>query len=398
MLALALKGKAQKADTAYQKKIIPKTSIEVLFSYYNQDGDHSAVTGGIGTEKLNVYAPMISIAYTRNKSELSFNAGGDIVSSASTDNIDFVKSSPSKVDTRMHTDVDYSRQLTKSGFTLSGGTGFSLESDYLSLPMRLKVSYAPPSGMRSMYAAFYAYFDDLRWGRLNPDYRRPVTLVYPYELRYKQWFDIYKRNSYNLKAGFDQVINKRLITGIFPEVVYQKGLLSTPFHRVFFTDDSVKVENLPQERFKFPVGFRVNWFVGSRTILKAFYEYYYDTFGINAGSFEAEAAVKITPVFTIKPFVRYYRQSSARYFKPYKEHDISENYYTSDYDLSRFHSIKAGIGIRFAPNRYLLKKSMFSEMSLRYAYYGRSDKLAAHMLTFSCRIEIEGNPKKPKND
>ncbi len=398
MLAVALKGKPQKADSVYRKKIIPKTSIEVLFSYYNQDGNHSAVTGGIGTEALNVYAPAVSIDHSFGKNLVSLNMGGDVVSSASTDNIDFVKSSPSKVDTRMHADADYSRQVGKSGLTLGGGTGFSMESDYLSFPLRLTFDYAAPSGMRSIHASFNAFFDDLRWGRLNPNYRRPVTLVYPYELRYKQWFDIYNRYSYNLKTGFVQVINKRLIAGIFPEVVYQKGLLSTPFHRVYFTDGSEKVENLPGKRLKFPLDLKVSWFTGSRTIIKILYSFYHDNFGITANSIETESAIKVSRVFTLAPFIRVYGQTSSNYFKPYKEHGIEEQYYTSDYDLSRFQSFKAGIGIRYAPNKYVSKRGIFNEVNLRYAYYGRSDKLAAHILSLSFRFDAEGKPKEKKKE
>jgi len=32
---------------------------DILFSYYSQDGDHSPVTGGIGTEELEVASPVV---------------------------------------------------------------------------------------------------------------------------------------------------------------------------------------------------------------------------------------------------------------------------------------------------------------------------------------------------
>ena len=54
-------------DSLFEKKKLSKTSIEFAFSYYNQDGNNSAVTGGIGTEKLSVYATSLNIAHLFKK-------------------------------------------------------------------------------------------------------------------------------------------------------------------------------------------------------------------------------------------------------------------------------------------------------------------------------------------
>jgi hypothetical protein len=35
------------------KRVLENTEVDVLLSYYNQDGVHSAVNGGIGSEKLS---------------------------------------------------------------------------------------------------------------------------------------------------------------------------------------------------------------------------------------------------------------------------------------------------------------------------------------------------------
>ena len=89
----------QVKDSAIQK--INKTAIELVYNHYLQDGNNSAVTGGVGTEELTVYGPSINIKNTYSKSNLSFNLGADIISSASTDNIDFVVSSASAKDARV---------------------------------------------------------------------------------------------------------------------------------------------------------------------------------------------------------------------------------------------------------------------------------------------------------
>ena len=50
------------ADTsAYQKKPLQLEEANLLFSYYQQDGNNSAVTGGVGSEKLSDAATVIKV-------------------------------------------------------------------------------------------------------------------------------------------------------------------------------------------------------------------------------------------------------------------------------------------------------------------------------------------------
>ena len=393
LVALAMQGKPQAMDSAYKKQDLSKTDIELVYSQYAQDGDHSAVTGGSGTEKLNVYAPGFSLSHKKARNTFTLAGGADIVSSASTDRIDSIISSASKMDTRSYANIQYSHALGKKGVELGIGTGISIESDYLSIPARAFLNYAEPSGMRTYQAAFEVFFDDLRWGRLNPDYRRPVTLVYPAELRYKEWYDVYKRYSYNLKTGFTQVINKRLVAGVFPELIYQHGLLATPFHRVYFTDESLKVENLPKDRIRTPITLRANYFAGGRTILKGQYGFYRDNFGITANFIDFEGAFKVSPRITLTPFVRLYSQSGSDYFMPYGNHNPQSAYYSSDYDLSEFNSIKTGIGFRYAPQSSVFGQMRLNEINVRYAYFQRNDSLSAHMITVVFALSKAGKRK-----
>ena len=340
----------QTPDSSYKQVIVKKTEIQVAFSYYNQNGDHSAITGGTGTEKLLVYAPNLKVNHSFNaRHSISFSGGADFITSASTDNIDFVKSSPSLHDTRGWLNAGYSYKFKGKELILDGGAGFSMESAYLSKQAKIGVEYTEPSKMRNYQFGIQAYFDDLRWGRLSPDYLYPVRLVYPVELRYKDWYDTYKRNSYNFKLGFTQVLDKRTILGIYPEIDFQHGILATPYHRVYFTDGSEKVEYLPEDRIKFPFGVQLNHFTGGRVILKGNWQFYADNFGITGNAFKVETAIKINPVFTIVPMYRFYTQQGSRYFAPYKESSPSETYYSSDFDLSSFNSHEAGILLVYAP-------------------------------------------------
>ncbi len=383
-----LAARAQKKDTVFRRERINKTEIEFMYSHYLQDGNNSAVTGGIGTEKLTVYSPNLRIKKTwQNQRNLTFKGGTDIISSASTDNIDFVKSSASLIDLRTYANIGFSSPVPKKNMNWSLGTGFSVESDYFSLPVNMGVLFKDKKKMRTFSVDLQMFFDDLRWGRINKHYYRPVKLIYPQELRYMEWYETTKRQSYNLKLGLTQVLNKRNIIGIYPEMSIQKGLLATPFHRVYFKNEiTPKVENLPGLRIKALLGLKANSFVGGRTILKNGLEVYGDNFGVRSIAVENETAIKINRKLTLSPFVRVCFQEGARYFAPYNAHNIDETYYTSDYDLSDFRTYKAGLGIRYAPFKSMGKNNMFNEWGLRYAYLHRTNGLHAHII--SCVLNM----------
>jgi hypothetical protein len=375
---------AQKGNdsTVYRKQQLAKSDIQLLFSYYTQDGNHSAVTGGTGTEKLQVFVSEFTLTHQRDSVNSGYlNAGIDVITSASTDNIDYVLSSASRVDRRFHIAGGYNRLMKKSGITAGINAGFSIESDYTSLPVGISISHDNATHTRQISASLQCYFDDLRWGRLDPDHYHPETLIYPEELRYQQWFDIYRRTSYNLSFALCQVINQRMQLAIYPELVYQRGLLSTPFHRVYFNTGELKVENLPRERWKIPLAVQLNTFIGNNVILRTSYRFYRDNFGITGHTFQLELPVKTSPFFTLSPLVRFYTQTPSRYFKPIDQHLPSEDFYTSDYDLSKFNSYKLGITGRYTPFEPIFKHSAFQEAGLRYSFYKRSDQLSAHIVS-----------------
>ncbi|RQO30218.1 hypothetical protein DBR32_11605 [Taibaiella sp. KBW10] len=379
--SIALLGYTAPAqDTAQSETKIDKSEVELVYNHYIQDGNRSAVTGGIGTEALTVYGPAVNIKRSRNKNALSFNVGTDIITSASIDNIDIIKSSASYTDIHAYTYGILEHALRKD-LTIYGGMGFSVESDYFSYSGRIGFTKEDTKRQRTYHADLQVFNDDLRWGRINESYFKAETLIYPAELRYKEWYDVYKRYSYNLKLGVTQIINKRNVFGIYPELTYQQGLLSTPFHRIYFSDGSLAVEQLPESRLKAALALKWNSFSGGRVVLKNTVNGYTDDFGIHALALENETAIKLNREVTLLPNARIYFQKGSPYFKPYKEHISSERFYTSDYDLATFTSYNLGLGFRYNPFKYLGKTFLFNGMTLRYNYYQRSNGLSAHILS-----------------
>jgi len=170
------------------------------------------------------------------------------------------------------------------------------------------------------------------------------------------------------------------------EVVYQQGYLGLPFHRVYFSDNTVHVENLPSTRLKVPLGVRANYFIGDRFILRTWYRNYHDDWGISSNAVQVETVVKITPFFSVTPFYRFYQQSAADYFAPYQSHTAADAFYTSNYDLSKFNSNFFGAGVRIAPPGGIFKIEHLNSLEMRYGHYSKTTGMNSDIISLNLKF------------
>src|SRR4051812_39966737 len=75
-------------STSYKKRKLKLEEVDILTSYYSQNGNHSAVTGGIGTERLVDNSNLIELKFVKggkkgNSKLLNFQLGIDAYTSAS---------------------------------------------------------------------------------------------------------------------------------------------------------------------------------------------------------------------------------------------------------------------------------------------------------------------------
>jgi hypothetical protein len=162
---------------------------------------------------------------------------------------------------------------------------------------------------------------------------------------------------------------------------YQTGLLATKYQRVYFTDGSARPENLPDQRYKLPIGARLNYFLGDKIVIRSFYRYYMDSWGIKAHTIEIETLIKLGAYVSISPFYRFYTQQGAQYFSSYGTQLPTETYFTSDYDLASFQSQFFGTGIRIVPPNGVFGIHMFNSLELRYGHYVKSTGLLGNIIT-----------------
>lgn len=360
-------------DTAtYKSRKLTFEEANLVSSYYQQKGDHAAVTGGIGSQKLNDISNTIDVKFIKwdkkdRKHSFDLEVGLDHYTSASSDQVDLkANSSASHADTRIFPALTWSMENEKKGSTVSAGLSSSTEFDYQSFGGNISFSQKTKNRNGEFTAKAQAYIDK-------------VSLVYPVEFRPGGRADddnnypTTSRNSYSGSLSYSQIINQRLQIMFIADLISQKGYLGLPFYRVFFNDNSVHIENLPDTRMKIPLGFRANYFVGDKVIIRTFYRYYKDDWGLTAHTIDLETPVKVTPFLSITPFYRFYKQTAADYFAPYKVHTAANQYYTSNYDLSAFKSNFYGAGFRITPAKGVFGIQRLNMLELRYGHYARNN-------------------------
>ncbi|ESU28812.1 hypothetical protein FLJC2902T_14090 [Flavobacterium limnosediminis JC2902] len=385
--------RAQNTETtdssAYKKQKLKIEEVNFISSYYSQDGNNSAVTGGVGTEKLTDIATTFDIRVSKrdkdnNKHNFGFEIGIDSYTSASSDKIDpNTVSSASYQDVRVYPSANYSYENLEKNYILSGGLSFSAEFDYTSIGANAGFTKISKDRNREFSAKAMAFFDTWK-------------VILPIELRDNPsddeaaQGDMKPRTSYNLGLTLSQVVNRNFQVAFLTDIGYQQGLLATKFNRVYFDDipATVKSEKLPDSRFKLPLGVRGSYFLGDNIVLRAFYRYYWDDWGINSHTISLEPTFKLSAFSSISVPYRFYTQTAADYFKPIYLHGLAEEFYTSDYDLSKFSSNMIGLGYKVTDaDKGIFHLKRFNSLELRYGYYTRNNGLDSHIITLAMKFK-----------
>ena len=384
VMMLASFSQTTKPDSSYKSRKLTFEEANFVSSYYRQDGNNAAVTGGIGSEKLTDLSNSIDlkfIKYDRHDRKHSFTGelGIDHYTSASSDKIDPATiSSASHADTRFYPSIGYTVENENKGTTVGAGLSSSTEFDYQSFGTNLSFSKKTNNKSGELTIKAQVYLDQLK-------------LIYPVELRQgggnNMNYGSDNRNTFSGSVSWSQIINERFQLMLEAELVYQSGYLGLPFHRVYFNDGSVHIENLPSSRLKIPLGLRANYFLGDKIILRTWYRNYRDDWGINSNAVQLETVVKIGSFFSVTPFYRFYQQSAADQFAAYKIHTAVDDFYTSNYDLSKFNSNFYGAGFRTAPPKGVFKLQHLNSLELRYGHYQKTNGMNSDIISLGLKFK-----------
>lgn len=378
------------ADTGdYKLRKLHIDEVDFVSSYYNQNGDHSPVTGGVGTEKVTDLANSLTLNLVwlnkaLNKNTLAVGLGFDYHTAASQAYISQTGAS-SPTGTRLYPSVDWTVENTKKGSSFGLGAYYSGEFNYQSLGADLHFSQKTSDRNGEFSAKLQGYFDK-------------VTLIYPSEFEpastnnfgngngedgRRHDYGSSPRTTLSASLSYSQMINSRLQIMLLGDLATQHGFLSLPFHRVYFNNGKDTIERLPSSRFKLPIGLRLNYFLGDNIIIRTYYRYYADNWGIRSNTVGVEVPYKVTPFFSISPFYRYYDQSASKYFAPYETHDPTEQYFSSNYEYAKFKSGFYGVGFRMAPPNGVFGWQGLHEMEIRYGHYTQTTDLVSNVISIN---------------
>ncbi|WP_422348671.1 DUF3570 domain-containing protein [Flagellimonas sp.] len=400
---------SQQTNTSYAKKVLETSEVDLLFSYYEQDGNNAAVTGGEGTEELTDATSSIVLRMPMNADDvLTIDVGLSAYTSASSSNVNPLdggnvnatvfdaSSGESRKDLLAYVNPSYQHSSKDRNAIWSADLYFSTEYDYFSFGFGGSYTRLFNEKNTELTVGGQVYLD--KWNAIYPIELRSgffddrITGNGTYNPNFSE-FDSETRNSYSLSLSFSQILTKKMQGALFVDLVRQDGLLSTPFQRVhfgdeedFFIDDfqlADDVERLPDSRFKLPIGGRLNYYLNDFLILRSYYRYYWDDWGITSHTASLEVPIKLTDKFTLYPTYRFYSQSAADYFYP-KEGALSTfSFYTSDYDLSQYNAHQYGLGVQYKDIFANTKVFTFGlkTIDLRFNQYDRSDGLNASIIT-----------------
>jgi len=450
----------QDSTQVYKKKVLESIEIDFLLGYYEQEGTHAAVTGGIGNEDLQNIAPSVVVRIPLNEDDvLTADVGISAYTSASSSNGNpfntaassgrgavqsgngdgrgggngpkgtpwVASSGASRKDVLTSINFSYVHATEDRNRYWSSNIGTSFEYDYQSFGFGGGFTQLWNEKNTELSLKAQVYLD--QWKPIIPTEIHEFDLYGVNFLTNNQSYfsgvsvidkdgnsvanylpsnfspiDDVNRNSYAVSLGFSQILSKRAQFSVFLDLVKQQGWLANPLQRVYFADqanfyignrssivnyqDSSNtdvfhladdIERLPRNRFKYPFGMRLNYYVNEYLVVRSYVRRYADDWGVNSNTFQLELPIKFNLNWKLTPSYRYYDQTAADYFAPYDQHLSTQDFYTSDYDLSAFSSQQIGGALVYTDvlSKYNLWKLSLKSISLRFQNYQRSDGLSA---------------------
>lgn len=419
----------QETSPIYKKRILENTELDLLSSYYTQDGDNASVTGGRGTEELTNTVGKINLAIPIGDDDiLTINTGISAYTSASSSQLNpfdgngpadpFVSTTgASKADELISLYTSYTHHSNNRNNIWSLNASLSTEHDYSSIGLGGSYTHAFNEKNTEVSLKANVFLDN--W-----------SVLYPYELggpggdsetgefvpfnpsqytitgntNYQPHFTPFndtKRNSYTFGVGLSQILSKKIQALVSLDLTQQQGLLANHMQRVYFKDveDSFvdrfhlaeDIERLPDSRFKTALGLKLNYYINELLCLRTFYRFYTDNWGIASHTMQIELPFKISNSLTLYPSYRFYNQTAADYFASYNMHLSTDQYYTSDYDLSKYNANQYGIGMSYTDvfTKFHIGRFRFKSIDFNYHQYKRNTGLSAGIFTGGIKFIID---------
>ncbi len=335
----------------------------------------------------------------------------------------------SRQDTWVGGTVDYSHSSNSRNTIYNLDASFANEYDYSSFGVGAGITQLFNEKNTTLGLSGKVYLDKWRPvyptelksyeevdGHLNTGFFTDVSIYDENGLHSNAWkplngfplIENTSRNSYSLSLSVSQILSKNAQISLFVDLLQQKGWLANPLQRVYFADKpnfyigniasipnytspsntdvfqlADDIERLPSSRFKIPIGLRFNYYINEIFVVRTYYRYYFDDWGVSSHTASLEIPIKLGSSFTIYPSYRYYQQTQADYFAPFDQNLSTAEFYTSDYDLSKFTSNQYGLGLGYTDilTKFHLFGAGLKSIDIKYSIYRRNTGLRAFIVS-----------------
>jgi hypothetical protein len=390
----------RKDSIIYKKKVLESMEVDFLMSYYEQDGTHAAVTGGLGTEHLTDITPTIVVQIPLNEDDiLTVDFGISAYTSASSSNLDPfdasgasggreyenktsrkkdddknpgsigpAKGSPwiestgaSLRDTWVGTTIKYSHSSDDRNTIWGANTSVSAEYDYFSLGFVANISKLFNEKNTEFGLSGQVFID--KWlprypteldsylesnSNLNNGFFANQNIlnqqgnaidknsINAWSPFKQELLNRTDRNTYSLSFTFSQILSENAQVSVFADVVQQQGWLANPMQRVYFAD-------------------KANFYIGNASSIPNY------TSSTNTDVFHLADDIERLPESRLKiPIgtrLNYYLSENLTLRTYYR-------YYQDDWGLNA-HTAEIELPIKFAYGKFTLYPN--------YRYYQQSD-------------------------
>jgi len=143
------------------------------------------------------------------------------------------------------------------------------------------------------------------------------------------------KDTTGISLGFSQAINKANIIQLGLELSEDKGYLAAPY----------KINDVrPDSRSRTAAVMRYRGFYPkSNSAIHFDYRYYWDDWEVTSHTFDLAWYKNATSRVQLIPSFRYYSQTEASFYEPYKVASNTNPYYSSDYRLSPYGAVAVGL-------------------------------------------------------
>ncbi len=203
------------------------------------------------------------------------------------------------------------------------------------------------------------------------------------------WFDRYNihgtrlarefRSSTNANIGFTQLLSPDTILALNYGITVQTGELGNTWNAVPLPMGMLGPELLPRERQRHAFVGRLAEFLPWNGVMKFFYRFYADDWGLRAHTAEVELYQRFAPWLYLRGNYRFHWQSGVDFWTSLADPAATRR--TADSDLQHFTAqtlgILAAVDLRFA------KQLRDLHLDFGYERYFRSNSLTANIYTCS---------------